>query len=245
MNLSTPPNYNTLGQLRKVVTDETDGEINSDTINRWINLEIFSISAKREWSFFLQTGTANIGIMNTTTNISVLPLPTYMSKLFRIYMMPSILNIGASSGAQIEFKQGTNYELYYDSTTKIWNAWFRNLGNTTTLEVWLEYYLDPTKLVANADAAVIPERFANVVILGVTARAKQYLMDMSESVLDRNRQKELLQEMVDFDARQPDLPQQMSPNKGQSRDDYAHYLNGQRTGDYSSAMGSNQTMFME
>lgn len=237
MILSNPLPMTSLGEIADSVLDEVDNEISRKAAIRLINQELGSICTKREWNFFYQTTTGTLLPMDITTGKSTLVLPSHIKKVFRIYVVSSEPQIGMevySSNPQYnetEYEQGTHYDLFYNETTLLWSAVFKNFGNTANVTCGIDYYLEPLRLYADDDRTKVPERFANVIVLAVLRRAKLKLMDVNEAVLHDRQFKEELQSMIDDDAREHDLPKQMKPNRSQSRDEYNQYFKDQRNGE--------------
>jgi hypothetical protein len=219
-----------LGEILRIVRADTDGEIKDQLLKDWINIELGSISSRREWNFFYKLGTATLSVMDADSN-STLVLPAHLKKLISIKTNNQNLTFDTTQMTWIEFEQGRHYDLSYDATMGLWTATFRGFGNTATIDMAIEYYMEPTRLVKEDDDTAVPLRFINVVVLAVTRRAKRKLMDIQESVLDDKQYKEDLQSMIDDDAREHDRPKQMQPSRNQSRDEYQDYYNDQRMGD--------------
>lgn len=223
-----------LGEIADAVIDEVDGEMSRKAVIRLINQELGSICTKREWNFFYQTLTATALPMDLTTGRSICVLPAHLKKVFRIYLATSEPTTVTSQNPiynETDYEQGPNYDLFFDETTMLWTALFKNLGNTGDVTLNIECYLEPLRLYSDTDRTKIPERFANVIVLATLRRAKIKLMDTSEAILHDRQFKEELQSMIDDDAREHDLPKQMAPNRGQSRDEYNQYYKGQRNGE--------------
>ena len=220
MNFSTPLPATCLGQIVSDVLDEVDNEVSPKQIVRWVNLELGSLSAKREWNFFFKYGTAvTLGIMDSTTFESIMVLPRHMKKIFRIYV------------DQTKFEQGTNYEVVWDGKNNIWNAIFKNYGNSTVTNMYLDYYMEPRCLSKDDDETEVPSCFANVITLAVLRRAKIKLMDTDEAIMHDRQYKEELTSMIDDDAREHDLPSTLQPSRHQTPDEYSQYLHGQLYGE--------------
>jgi hypothetical protein len=228
--LTTPPAMSTLGEIVRMVRADTDGEIKDQLLKDWINAELGSISTKREWNFFYRLGSVTLPAADAA-GLAVLTLPAHLKKLIRIRTNNSNFTNDASGMLWVEFEQGRHYDLSYSATTGLWTATFSNLGNSFTIDMAVEYYMEPTRLVAEDDDTAVPLRFVNVVVLAVSRRAKRKLMDIQESVLDERQYKEELQSMIDDDAREHDLPKQMQPSRNQSRDEYASYYDDERLGE--------------
>ena len=228
--LGNPPAQNTLGQIRDEVQAEIDFEVNGNLIDRWINREIESLTTKREFSHFFKRSTAILGTQDPDTGISILPLPADLKKVFSISTKDQNFTEDTTNQQRELFRQGYHYELFWNVTRGAWDGQFKvgSVGSTNTTLMDIDYYLKSARLLGDDDITRIAEFYSNVIALGVLKRCYRKLGDMTEYEITAKEYKTELQSMIDDDAREQDLPEQMSPSRRQGADEYTDYLDLQK-----------------
>lgn len=210
---------NSLGDLRAFVQAEIDNEISANLIDLYINVEIQYLTTRREFNNLFKRDTATL-LAKNASGISILELPTDLKKIFSITSKDQNLTQDSNAQAIQEFKQGYHYELFWNETRKAFDAHFDTVGNTTNLTVQIDYYVQAARLLGDSNFTRIAVFYTNVILLGVLKRCYRKLGDLNEWELTDRDYKEALQAMIDDDAREHDLPQQMSPSRRQGREEY-------------------------
>jgi len=224
----TPQDPNTLGELREEIDLELDGEVNTDLIDRWINREVERLSTKREFGHFLKVDkTLTLGVQDAD-GISILELPTDLKKVFSILTKDATITADGTGVTTQLFRRGYHYEMFWNATRKAWDAHFDSVGNDGVITMQATYFQLAGRMLQDSDITLIAKYYSNVILTGVLMKGYRKLGDLTEYQIVKQEHKELIDEMIDDDARDHDSPEQMGPSRQQGGDEYAAYLANQQ-----------------